>query len=221
MATKNQGVPSASDLLNGAGGDDKALGGIGSKPAGLEESNESTATDVQMRELRAQVAALAQLVEAQAKASGQPVPKLPKDRQYTAKVAFLDDKYPIVAYSGVKSRKVDGEEVLFLLVGAQQPDGKIKQSEVPYLEFMELATRYMAMIVAKDKRKEQLHQGPVPVRHLTVPRDPLKIGDDGGQVAPHWIDLEHEFDVTICTVRLIEGPMKGKELSLNAEALNR
>lgn len=223
MAARNQNVPSASDLLNGANGNGPEMGGIGSAPAGADADQDQgqAATSAEMQELRAQIAALTEMMHAQAKSSGQAVPKIPKERQYTARVAFLDDKLPIVAYSGVKLRKVEGKEVEFLLVGVMQADGKVKESEVPYLQFMERAPRYLATIVAKTKRKETLHQGPVPVRHLTIPRDPLKIGDDGGQVTPHWVDLEHEFDVTTCTVRFAEGPMSGKELVINAEALNR
>lgn len=236
MAKKNDNelkLPSASDILGASQAGQGDLGSVGgtiggevpSAPQGVEPQGAEgkTANDIRISQMQAQIAALTQLVQAQQGQSA--VQKLPKVKQYTAKVTFLqgkneDDQAPIVAFGKVKVRKVDGDPKEFLKVGVLRGD-KIVEEEVDYLDFMQNAIRYESLITGQSKTKETKHQGPIPVRHVTVAADPMGFSDPRGSHVAREITLEHEYDIISLQVKLLEGPWKGKELKLNAEAVNR
>lgn len=222
MANKNEKpAPSAAELLKrgSQGGENGLMGSIGTAPAGEPAPAEpQSAIDVRMADMQQQIAVLTRIIQNGGSAAD--LEDVPKPRQYTARVAFWEGQYPIVTFGQAKTKIVDKEEQITIPIGILK-DGAIEQVVAEYVPLMNDVPRYLATIVKQTKDSKKTHQGPVATKHIARPSDPLKISEDSRTFQPREITLDHRYDVIACTVKFLEGPMKGEELSLSADALNK
>lgn len=220
-------APNASQVLQNQmnGGDGLSpqapqnLGAAMGRGAIGDETEAPTVDSLRISDLEQQIAALTLMIRSQG-AAQEGGKKLPKVRQFRAGIAFIDDEFPVVAFGKVKTKKVNGEEQMKFTVGVLKGENIVNQ-EVDYMPFMNETPRYQALIVSQSKKDIDTHQGTQPVRHITSNPDPLKITDDSKDFSAREIILEHTYQVITCVVKMLEGPLKGKELTLAAEALNR
>lgn len=152
------GAPSAAELLNGSLGGSETSSVATDIPLGSGEvSNETpkSAEDLRIADLQTQVAALMQMMKENGNAQSI---KLPKIKQYSAKLAFLDGELPVVAYSNAKTKKTGEDEYEIKMRVGVLKEGKIVEKDVEYVDFMENTPRFAVLITKQTKTSVEKNQ---------------------------------------------------------------
>lgn len=159
--------------------------------------------------------------------SGLTTPLSLKDREtkHYATVLFFSDK-PVIRFDDIKSEEFldkDGELQLRTSnkIGIDYLDGsKVEHKDVLTRSLLENGKRYKVEIIKMDKEETITQQGIIPETVMSSPYDPVGI-DGKKDFRSEPVLLEQTLLKMKATVKFIEGPMAGQELTLDANCLNR
>lgn len=133
-----------------------------------------------------------------------------------AKVMFFEGN-PVVEFGNTR----DAGGSLSIKLGVLQDDGTVKPVEADYLQVVNHGIRFLAEIIEEKKKVTTEHQGPIPMKVVTVMSDMVaKKTASGNPYRSRQIVLEHTPVETSAKVKFLEGPWVGREISMNARFLN-
>jgi len=140
--------------------------------------------------------------------------------EYTAVVRFIDD-LPVVAYGRAFDKIVEGRKATLIKVGILNADGTIKEQTEDHTRLLNETQMYQAKIIKTDRKTMRRDQSGKSTAFVAEPADPYHLHQKKQVVVTRRVQAKEEYDVLTSTVEMIEGPMEGKVITLNSEALNR
>ena len=167
------------------------------------------------------------LGKVEGRSNGLTTPLSLKDREtkHYATVLFFRDR-PVIKFDDIKSEEFidkDGELQLRTSnkIGIDYLDGdKTEHKDVMTRSLLENGKRYKAEIISMEKEKVIVQQGILPQTVMSSPYDPAGI-DGKKDFRSEQILLEQTLLKMTAKLKFIEGPLVGKELTVDVSCLNR